>query len=97
MQIHYLQLSNWEVVQLVEHWSPKSAVVGSTPAFSAIMGMSSNWSGSYSDKVVMKVQVLVGAQPQPWQIFPQSIDGGCSGLLILRVRFDSLWRNITYY
>ena len=33
----------------------------------------------------------MGAQPQPWQIFPQSIDGGCSGLLILRVRFDSLW------
>ena len=58
VQIHYLQLITWEVVQLVEHWSPKPAVVGSTPAFSAIMGMSSNWSGSYSDKVVMKVQVL---------------------------------------
>ena len=35
VQIHYLQLSNWEVVQLVEHWSPKPAVVGSIPAFSA--------------------------------------------------------------
>lgn len=23
----------------------------------------------------------MGAQPQPWQIFPQSIDGGCLGLL----------------
>lgn len=58
VQIYYLQLITWEVVQLVEHWSPKPAVVGPTPAFSAIMGMSSNWSGSYSDKVVMKVQVL---------------------------------------
>ena len=37
MQIHYLQL-NWEVVQLVEHWSPKPAVVGSIPTFSAILG-----------------------------------------------------------
>ena len=63
VQIHYLQLSNWEVVQLVEHWSPKPAVVGLIPAFSAIMGMSSNWLGSYSDKVVIKVQFLVGAQP----------------------------------
>ena len=35
VQIHYLQLSNWEVVQLVEHWSPKPEVVGSTPTFSA--------------------------------------------------------------
>ena len=35
VQIHYLQLSNWEVVQLVEHWSPKPVVVGSIPAFSA--------------------------------------------------------------
>lgn len=38
----------------------------------------------------------MGAQPQPWQIFPQSIVGGCSGLLILRVRFDSLWGNLKY-
>lgn len=36
VQIHYLQL-NWEVVQLVEHWSPKPAVVGSIPTFSAIL------------------------------------------------------------
>ena len=40
VQIHYLQLSNWEVVQLVEHWSPKPAVVGSTPAFSAYWDVS---------------------------------------------------------
>ena len=58
VQIHYLQLSNWEVVQLVEHWSPKPAVVGSTPAFSAIMGMSSNWLGILTDTQAMKVQVL---------------------------------------
>ena len=40
MQIHYLQLINWEVVQLVEHWPPKSAVVGSIPTFSAYWDVS---------------------------------------------------------
>lgn len=38
--------------------------MGSSPVTLAKMGMSSNWSGSYSDNVVIKVQVLVGAQPQ---------------------------------
>ena len=43
---------------MIEHWSPKPAVVGPSPATLAKMGMSSNWSGSLTDIQVMKVRVL---------------------------------------